>query len=551
MADTNSTVDTLITRENELTSSLGKVAPFAYTQSAYNNNDYAGVDSYAYAQEQNIPSSDPTVLTTNATVLNKGVRGQASSLPRMLLNHFFGRTSYNLNKIHDFFKTFLTAFKTHLAQDCNLYSATNTYHSGDVCFILDTVNGAPSWRVFRCVNTSASGIVNQPPVIGGVVQTLNWVECKYLTSMGEAYGIANLDASAKLHWNELPIDLLGQKRNKRVILIGDSYGINYTSGGGSWTGWGYLFAQLYPEIQTYVGAVGGAGFVSNAGGANFYDIIVSLYGSVLNKETITDIVVLGGYNDMSIGATEGQIQSAIGAFMDYCRLNYPNAQVTVGMISVDYNDADRQLRLNTTAMQYKNAVDKYGGRSFDNFKFILRNKRDLYFADGDANSGFHPNTSGNTQVAQYLHEYLMNGYFDVIKGVIQAGAFVYFRNGDIDISLVPADYPVVGLSMFMSNLLDGKIVYPNTELDLGDVTNASGDNLLWGARPENTATWCLPVINTSVPDKYQMELLICKLVNKHIFVKNIYSSNILYFNDWTHFKLGGTGCYHFYAQTIY
>lgn len=177
MDDTNSTVDTLITREEELTSAKGKVAPFAYTQTAYDANTYEGVDSYAYAQEQNIPNGTATILATNETVLSKGIRAQASSLSRMLVNHFFGRMSYNLNKIHDFFKTFLKAFKKHLAQDCNLYSSTNTYHNDDICFILDTLNSQKTIRIFRCISTATAGIKNQPPIVSGVVNKSYWTEC--------------------------------------------------------------------------------------------------------------------------------------------------------------------------------------------------------------------------------------------------------------------------------------------------------------------------------------------------------------------------------------
>lgn len=177
MADTNSTIDTLITREEELTSAKGKVAPFAYTKKAYDANTYEGVDSYTYAQEQNIPNGTATILTTNETVLSKGIRAQASSLSRMLINHFFGRTSYNLNKIHDFFKTFLKAFKKHLAQDCNLYSSTNTYYKDDICFILDTLNSQKTIRIFRCISTATAGIKNKPPIVQGAVATSYWTEC--------------------------------------------------------------------------------------------------------------------------------------------------------------------------------------------------------------------------------------------------------------------------------------------------------------------------------------------------------------------------------------
>ena len=78
-----------------------KVARFAYTDAAYTANDANGVAEYDVNKEQNIPTADASVLKVNETVLSRGYRAQASSVTRMLLNHFFGRMSYNLNKVND------------------------------------------------------------------------------------------------------------------------------------------------------------------------------------------------------------------------------------------------------------------------------------------------------------------------------------------------------------------------------------------------------------------------------------------------------------------
>ena len=78
-----------------------KVARFAYTDEAYTTNDANGVAEYDVNKAQNIPTADASVLKVNETVLSKGYRAQASSVTRMLLNHFFGRMSYNLNKVND------------------------------------------------------------------------------------------------------------------------------------------------------------------------------------------------------------------------------------------------------------------------------------------------------------------------------------------------------------------------------------------------------------------------------------------------------------------
>lgn len=90
-----------------------KVARFAYTDKAYKTNDANGVAEYNVSKEQNIPTADASVLKVNETVLSKGYRAQASSITRMLVNHFFGRMSYNLNKVNDIVSSLITTLIEH------------------------------------------------------------------------------------------------------------------------------------------------------------------------------------------------------------------------------------------------------------------------------------------------------------------------------------------------------------------------------------------------------------------------------------------------------
>lgn len=84
-----------------------KVARFAYNDTAYANDDYEGKATYDYEDDNTIPTATGTVIKATDTVLDKGFRTQAASIPRMLINHFFGRVSYNLNKVVDFFSSAL------------------------------------------------------------------------------------------------------------------------------------------------------------------------------------------------------------------------------------------------------------------------------------------------------------------------------------------------------------------------------------------------------------------------------------------------------------
>ena len=99
MSTLNQELSAIKSVEDTLTAN--KVANFAYTQEAYDNNDADGVEEYDFDQEQNIPVADLDILRVNETVLTKGWRSQASAITRMLMNHFLGRLSYNLNKLND------------------------------------------------------------------------------------------------------------------------------------------------------------------------------------------------------------------------------------------------------------------------------------------------------------------------------------------------------------------------------------------------------------------------------------------------------------------
>ena len=85
------------------------VTTFAYTETAYNNDDADGHADFVESRENNIPLADNSVIKLNTFVTNKGFRSQACSFPRLFINHFCGRVSYNLNKTVDVLYLFLSA----------------------------------------------------------------------------------------------------------------------------------------------------------------------------------------------------------------------------------------------------------------------------------------------------------------------------------------------------------------------------------------------------------------------------------------------------------
>ena len=174
--DFNAEVNTELTSETKLTTASGRVANFAYDSVAYTEDLVDGTDEYNYDKHQNIPLGDATTLNTDSNILNKGVRSQASSLTRMMLNHFYGRTSFNVNKLADHLKAFLTTFKSFVKEGSNEWSPTVLYETGDVVYFLTTLNHEPCKRTFECILDCPR--VNLPPVYtdGSLINTNYWKE---------------------------------------------------------------------------------------------------------------------------------------------------------------------------------------------------------------------------------------------------------------------------------------------------------------------------------------------------------------------------------------
>ena len=139
-----------------------KVANFAYDDAAFAGDMVAGVATFDATVDQNVPDKDNTDL--NPTVLIQGFQTEAASIPRRAANHFFGRISYNLNKLVNKFIAFLTTLQAFMAHNTNEYDASATYAQGDICYV--TAVDSPYTRTMY-INSSAAMMQGvQPPNTG-------------------------------------------------------------------------------------------------------------------------------------------------------------------------------------------------------------------------------------------------------------------------------------------------------------------------------------------------------------------------------------------------
>jgi hypothetical protein len=142
-----------------------KPARFSYTQTAYDEDDAVSPSSFSLSNENNIPPPDQTSYTSN--VLDQGNRAQSASIPRMAINHFFGRFSYNLAKLTQQFLAFIGITKKAFAHNNAEYDALQAYLNGDVCYVTRTIHGRIVKEEYKRTGTSPLSITGISPLAVG------------------------------------------------------------------------------------------------------------------------------------------------------------------------------------------------------------------------------------------------------------------------------------------------------------------------------------------------------------------------------------------------
>ena len=285
-------------------------------------------------------------------------------------------------------------------------------------------------------------------------------------------------------------------RARSVLLLGDSYGLDTAN----WTGWQTALQSLVSVAAK--SAVGGSGFVGDPNVDTFLEQLEAL--TVADKTAVTDIVILGGYNDAGVSATESAIQTAADAFMTYVRAQYPLARVHFGFVAVDYNNTGMMATLTSYRFLFERVCAKAGISFIRNAPYILLNRSLLFFSTTDANSGSHPSTAGNAALAAKIAEYLTSGGFDVVYGENLLGLAVYAKNGDVT---------VFSTGYSLSSVLPA-MTYPfNSWSLLADLSIQS--NLLWGPHSVDTTFQFWAPIYT--PNGYAAHALF-RIFDKGLFI---------------------------------
>lgn len=173
----------------------------------------------------------------------------------------------------------------------------------------------------------------------------------------------------------------------KTIIIGDSYTVGY-SPEGNLQPWTTNFIRYTGLENVTISANGGASFSTAA------NSFLMLLNAVPASDDVKQILVVGGFNEFG---TYSEIENAINAFMGAAEARFPNAKVFAAMVawSVDRTDDPYvQNRLKTAKSVYN--TQRKNWRYLTGSDYILH-------ADGFLGSdGFHPNTTGQERLANYL-----------------------------------------------------------------------------------------------------------------------------------------------------
>lgn len=193
---------------------------------------------------------------------------------------------------------------------------------------------------------------------------------------------------------------LAMLKNRKFIFVGDSYGTGQNELQEQTTPWTTLVPQylgLTVGTNCWTDSHNGSGFNN---GYTFISQLHDLEDAVPDPNEITDIVIIGGYNDRYYEADV--IDGKMSECFAYAKTAFPNAQIMLACVGWSKVYSVRQEIANRVIRAYQKC-GKYGVRYLKNTEFILH---DYSLFSGDH---YHPNQNGQNELSTYLADAILTG----------------------------------------------------------------------------------------------------------------------------------------------
>ena len=288
-------------------------------------------------------------------------------------------------------------------------SASENLVNGSICKVLGKTNYQTGDGEFYKIRT-----VTSSDVIDGVNKVAITHNNTLIAEIIPDYGLNNLNNRVTNYENTLSL-----LTDKKYLFIGDSYGTGQNELQEQTTPWTTLVPQymgLTNEVNSWTNSHNGSGFV------NGYTFIKQLQdiAEVVPTDEITDIIIVGGYNDKS--KEDSVIENKISELMTYAKTTYPNAKVKFGCVGWSRDYAVRQEIIGKLPVYQR--ITKYGGEYLNNTEWILHD----YSLLGDDH--YHPNQNGQNELSKYLVEAIKTGSCDVQRRQFSVNNLVKINESD-------------------------------------------------------------------------------------------------------------------------
>ena len=157
------------------------------------------------------------------------------------------------------------------------------------------------------------------------------------------------------------------------------------------------------SLDAIVFPAGGAGFAGTAGTYTFQTALEAVADTLTadEKADITDIIILGGYNDFTFQASA--IGSAMQNFNTYARATFTNALITLGMVAYSTRNSDLGLIEEVVIPTYSAYAMVLGWR------YIPYANTGIHFTSAMDTDGVHPIAGGITTIANYIAQFIHTG----------------------------------------------------------------------------------------------------------------------------------------------
>lgn len=300
-------------------------------------------------------------------------------------------------------------------------------------FIEADFDALTEWQLFCKIGKEINKIIDSQNIVGDQAETLtntfntlkNYVDNYFnnldvqdeinnkLNEMASDGTLANIinqevfsEINTKIDKNTFDLSLM---KNRKIIVIGDSYTAqSFEDITKFWHQYFRDNLNLISGSSLFVKGTPGGGFISG-------DFLKDLqtFENLENKNTITDIFVVGGWNDRT--ATASSLLTAMTNFNNYAKANFVNAKISVAYVG-NSNPIIRQTNENrigryTSIQYYIENCAKLQWRYIKNAEYVLHNYNSSYWET----DGVHPAQAGQTYMGNQLSLGFINGFCDVIN----------------------------------------------------------------------------------------------------------------------------------------